>query len=109
MEDGKMKEIWGNVKTGAKSAAKFTAEKTSELAEITKLKYAIHSAKSKLEKCYTELGRLDYDKSKTGDDHADEVCTLIMQIDKHLDDISKLTAEIEEVKAKKAEAEETEE
>ena len=103
MEDGKIKEIWENIQSGAKSAAKYTAEKTSELAEVTKLKYAIHSAKTKLDKCYTELGRLDYDKSKTGDGHEDEMSTLVMQIDKYLDDISKLNAEIEEVKARKDE------
>ncbi len=85
--------FWEDLQKSLTDAAAFTVQKTSELTGIAKLKYNIHAAEGKLERCYSEIGKLFYDTQKTGTEHTDEIATIIMQADKLTSDIESMKAE----------------
>ncbi len=86
--------FWEDLQKGVTDAASFTAKKTSELTGIAKLKYAIHTCEQKLDKCFAEIGRLFYESQKEGTDHASEIATLIMQVEKLTSDLAINNAEL---------------
>ena len=85
--------FWEDLQKSLNDAASFTVQKTTELTGIAKLKYNIHAAEGKLERCYSEIGKLFYDTQKTGTEHTAEIATIIMQADKLNSDIESMKAE----------------
>ena len=73
--------IWDEIQKGAKDAAAFTVKKTEEVTTIAKLKLAIHSETSKLEKCYQEIGELYYEAHRRDADTAAAIAPLILEAD----------------------------
>ena len=90
--------FWEDLQKGVNDVAAFTSKKTTELTGLAKLKYAIHVCEQKLDKCFTEIGRLFYESQKDGADHSAEIATLIMQIDKLTSDLALHNAEIMKLK-----------
>lgn len=86
--------IWDDIQKGVAGAAAYTAKKTAEITDMAKLKYAIHTCEQKLDKCFAEIGRLFYDSQKEGTDHATEIATLIMQVEKLKGDLEISNAEL---------------
>ena len=73
--------FWDEFTKGAKDAAAFTMKKTEEITNLAKLKLAIHSEESKLDKCYGEIGSLYYDFQRKEEDHAAEIAALLLEAD----------------------------
>ena len=87
--------FWDELTKGAKDAAAFTMKKTEELTNLAKLKVAIHTEESKLDKCYSEIGELYYDFQRNEEDHAAEIAALLLEADE-------LNAKLGELKAQLA-------
>ena len=85
MANDTMNDILGKVKDFAKK----TGEKTSEVAELSKLKLNAASISSKVNTLYLELGRLTYDANKKGEENA--------EIAQKIEEIDQLFAELEGV------------
>ncbi len=79
-------------------AVQFTAQKTTELTGMAKIKFNMRSEEGKLEKCYSEIGRLFYTAEKEGKDNSYEISTLIMQADKINSDLADLRKEFAKLK-----------
>ncbi len=90
--------FWDELQRSVSDAVEFTAKKTSELTGTAKLKYSVHTTEQKLDKCFAEIGRLFYESQKEGTDHASEIATLIMQVDKLSDDLAADNAELLKMK-----------
>ena len=73
--------FWDEITKGAKDAAAFTMKKTEEITNLAKVKLAIHSEESKLDKCYSEIGELYYDFQRKEQDHATEIAALLLEAD----------------------------
>ena len=73
--------FWDEFTKGAKDAAAFTMKKTEELTNLAKLKLAIHTEETKLDKCYSEIGSLYYDFQRKEEDHAAEIAALSLEAD----------------------------
>jgi len=86
--------IWEDIQKGVAGAASYTAKKTAEITDMAKLKYAIHTTEQKMDRCFAEIGRLFYESQKEGTDHAAEIATLIMQVEKHQSDLALSNAEL---------------
>ncbi len=85
--------FWDDLQKTLSEATDFTVQKTTELSDLAKLKYNIHSSEKKLDRIYTELGKIYFDIRKNGADRESEAATLVMQADKLIADIARLKAE----------------
>ncbi len=81
-------------KKNVSDVASATAKKTSELTDTAKIKFKIKKIESRLDRCYSEIGRLRYDELKEGADYEIKISTLIMQIDKLRGDLTSANAEL---------------
>lgn len=79
--------FWDDLQKGVSNAASFTAKKTTELTDLARLKYNIYTEETKLERCFTEIGRLFYSSERDGADASAEITSYIMQADKISADI----------------------
>ena len=78
----------------ARSAANAASEKAGEVYEIGKLKLQLSGLNSDLEKAYAQLGRLEYDAKKNGNDNSLLIDACITELDSLHEDIDSLIAEI---------------
>ena len=78
----------------ARSAANAASEKAGEVYEIGKLKLQLSGLNSDLEKTYAQLGRLEYDAKKNGNDNSLLIDACITELDSLHEDIDSLIAEI---------------
>ena len=78
----------------ARSAANAASEKAGEVYEIGKLKLQLAGLNSDLEKAYAQLGRLEYDAKKNGNDNSLLIDACMTELDGLHEDIASLTAEI---------------
>ena len=90
--------FWDDLQKTLSEATDFTVQKTTELSDLAKLKYNIHSSEKKLERVYAELGKIYFDIRKNGADHESEAATLVMQADKLIVDIANMKAESAKLK-----------
>lgn len=86
--------FWDEFTKGAKDAAVFTMKKTEEITNLAKVKLAIHSEQTKLDKCYGEIGELYYDFQRNDEDHAAEIAALLLEADELNTKISALKAQL---------------
>ena len=86
--------FWDDLQKGVSNAASFTAKKTTELTDLAKLKYNIHTEETKLERCFTEIGRLFYSSKRDSTDTSAEITSYIMQADKIRADIASYKQEL---------------
>lgn len=73
--------LWDDITKNFKDVAALTMKKTEDLTNVAKLKLAIHSEESKLDKCYAEIGSLYYDFQRKDNDHAAEIAALLLEAD----------------------------
>ncbi|MBS4785240.1 MAG: zinc ribbon domain-containing protein [Clostridiales bacterium] len=85
----------------AKNMANAASEKAGEVYEIGRLKLQLVSLNGDLEKAYTQLGRLEYDQKKNGNDNSLLITACVSEIDSIHEDIDSLTAEISEATGEK--------
>ena len=85
--------FWDDLQKTLSEATDFTVQKTTELSDLAKLKYNIHSSEKKLDRIYSELGKIYFDIRKNGADRESEAATLVMQADKLICDIANMKAE----------------
>ncbi len=85
--------FWDDLQKTLSEATDFTVQKTTELSDLAKLKYNIHSSEKKLDRVYAELGKIYFDIRKNGADRESEAATLVMQADKLIADIANMKAE----------------
>ena len=86
--------FWDEITKSAKDAAAFTMKKTEEITNLAKVKLAIHSEESKLDKCYSEIGELYYDFQRKEQDHATEIAALLLEADELNTKIAALKAQL---------------
>ncbi len=79
-------------------AAQAAAKKSSELVEITKLNMNINSEEDKIQKQYTQIGKLIYDKFKAGGNIDEEFLASCETIRTHEQNINNLKEKILETK-----------
>ena len=77
----------------ARSAANAASEKAGEVYEIGKLKLQLSGLNSDLEKAYAQLGRLEYDAKKNGNDNSLLIDACITELDSLIAEISAATGE----------------
>ena len=65
----------------AKNMANAASEKAGEVYEIGRLKLQLVSLNGDLEKAYTQLGRLEYDQKKNGNDNSLLITACVSEID----------------------------
>ncbi len=66
-------EFLDQIKQTVTDAASSVAQKSSEMLEVSKIRYAMHDLKGDIKKLYTEIGRLCYDERANGIDHTEEI------------------------------------
>ncbi len=86
--------FWDEITKGAKDAAAFTMKKTEKITSIAKIKLALHSEESKLEKCYSEVGELYYDFQRKGEEHTAEIAALLLEADELNTKVEALKAQL---------------
>lgn len=87
--------------------AKKAADKTKDVARITKLKTEIAAERESIRKNYMELGKMYYEKYK--DDPADNMAQAVSEITVSLELIAAKQAEIDELKAEDVVEDDTDE
>ena len=90
-------EWFEQFKDTVKKTASVAYDKSEQLVEITKLKFAINGIKNETEKLYSELGKLCY-KAAQGDDTKEAGDEIIKAISEKLVALEALEAELMEVK-----------
>ncbi|MBO5196788.1 MAG: zinc ribbon domain-containing protein [Clostridia bacterium] len=86
--------FWDEITKGAKDAAAFTMKKTEEITNLAKVKLALHSEESKLDKCYSEIGELYYDFQRKEVEHAAEIAALLLEADELNTKVDALKAQL---------------
>lgn len=89
-----LEELYGK----AKSAAAVAGQKTGELVELTKLKWAVTEAEKELSAYFEKLGKLTYAAQKTNTDRTAETETVMALIEKQKATIADLYEAIAAVK-----------
>ncbi len=90
--------FWDDLQKTLSEATDFTVQKTTELSDLAKLKYNIHTTEKKLERIYAELGKMYYDTRKNGADHESEFVARVLQAEKLICDIANMKAELSKLK-----------
>ena len=85
-------KIINNITKKANEAASYTAKKAEEITNAAKLRYKLHLAETKLECTFEGIGRLYYSAVMEGDDTAEAISDLMV-------DVTELNSEIKEYKA----------
>ena len=84
--------------------AKNVGEKTGDMVEITKLNSKISSEKSAIEGLKKQIGECCFNKYQEGGIIDEDIVAFCSSIAEHMDTISALQSEIQEIKGKKVEA-----
>lgn len=90
-------EWFEQVKDTVKKTASAAYDKSEQLVEITKLKFAINGVKNEIDKLYTELGKLCY-KAAQGEDTKDAGDEIIKAITEKSEALDSLNSELLQVK-----------
>lgn len=77
-----------------KSAAGIAVEKTEKIIDVSKLKINLSEQERKLSKCFEDLGKLTYNKSKNSDANDEENSKIIAQIDNLYEQIKNINDQI---------------
>lgn len=77
-----------------KSAAGIAVEKTEKIIDVSKLKISLSEQERKLSKCFEDLGKLTYNKSKNSDANDEENSKIIAQIDNLYEQIKNINDQI---------------
>lgn len=91
---------WEDIKTTVGRAANKTMKKAGELADTASLHFKYKTSKAKLSEKFERLGRLTYKQLKTEISHAEEIATLISDIDALREEIKLIKQKIEDAKKK---------
>lgn len=89
---------WDNIKTKVSHTAKKTVKKAGEIADITSLHIKLKSRQSKAKDRFEQLGKLTYKQLKTGVSQAEDIASVITEIDVLRVEIKELKIKIEEAK-----------
>jgi len=84
-----------------KKTAISAAQKTGELVEIGKLKFALSNAKGKIDEKYKDLGQALYTAHKNGSEDAQAIDGIIAEIDALFLELAKLESEMGSLKSQK--------
>ena len=95
---------WKDIKTNVSHAASKTIRVAGELADIAKLNIKVKTLTVKLSGKFEKLGRLTYKQLKVETSYAEEIATIIADIDDIRAEIKETKAKIEEAKAERAAA-----
>ena len=96
---------WNNIKSGVGKAADKTMKKASDIADAAALRIKLRAMNAKLSEKYETLGRLTYKQLKTEISYAEEIASIITQIDELREEIKVLKQKIEDAKKETAKAE----
>ncbi len=91
----KVKAFFADVSVKAQAAAQTAVKKTGEVAESAKQAITLKSEQQKLERLYTEMGKLYYNQ-----ENAEVLAAQVMEIDEQKRVIDELKAQIAESKGK---------
>lgn len=92
---------WEDIKTTVSRAADKTIKKAGELADTASLHFKYKTSKAKLGEKFEKLGRLTYKQLKTEISYAEEIASIITQIDELREEIKVLKQKIEDAKKEK--------
>lgn len=90
--------VFDNIKETISNAAKTAVNKSNELVEATKLKFAISDAENEIKKLYEKMGKGIYDSFKSGEEPSEDLKDTCEQIDKLYESIEELRAKLREYK-----------
>ncbi len=97
---------WNDIKAGVGKAANKTMKKAGEIADSASLKFKLTTQKAKLSDRFERLGRLTYKQLKTETSYAEDIATVISEIDELRESIKEIKAKIEAAKEERARAKE---
>ena len=89
---------WNDIKTGVGRAANKTVRKAGELADTASLHLKLKALNARLCDKFERLGRLTYKQIKTEISHAEEIASVIEDIDHLREEIKLLKEKIEKLK-----------
>ena len=95
---------WNEIKTSVSSAANKTLKVAGELADSAKLNFKLKTLSAKASGKFEKLGRLTYRQLKTDTSYAEEIATVIADIDDIRAQIKDIKAKIEAAKEERAAA-----
>jgi len=81
--------------------ARSAAKKSGDLVEVTKLTMSINTEEGKIEKLYTEMGKIIYEEYKKGNFSSNsikEICTKIEEHENIIKDMKKKINELKKIK-----------
>lgn len=90
--------VFDNIKETISNAAKTAVNKSNELVEATKLKFAISDAEGEIKKLYEKMGKGIYDSFKSGEEPSEDLKDTCAQIDKLYESLDELKAKLREYK-----------
>ncbi len=91
-------DFFDNVKTVVGNTAEVVAKKSSELIEISKIKYSIYDLNSEIKRLTGTLGELVYTCYKANDEANDKIKEICEQIDAKHQEIAELKEQLNNIK-----------
>ena len=93
--------VFEDVVSKAKTAADFAGKKTSELVEISKLRFAAADLQSKINKEYSDLGIIVFNAEKSGEDCKENITAKSTVIEDLYHELTKTNEKIAELRRMK--------
>lgn len=94
-------DFFDNVLNKTKEAIDVVSKKTGEIVSVEKQKFDVTSLKSKLDKDYTELGKLYFKQIEENTELTADVAAIVDEINKKIEAINQLNVDIASAKAKR--------
>jgi len=91
--------FWDDFSVRAKQLFNLTAEKTTELVDVSKLRLELSSAGAEVRKLYEKLGTVVYQQSKSEEASQEVIAEIITEIDNQIEYMNELK---EAIAARKA-------
>lgn len=94
----KLKEQAYKLKDGAVKVTKTVVNKTNNVASQTKIKFAISETQDKIKDIYAEIGKIVYEKYKSGDAVCECMTDKCTKIDSLFDEVVELDKQLADLK-----------
>jgi DNA-directed RNA polymerase subunit RPC12/RpoP len=94
-----LKDKLSTAKDGAEKFAKIAIDKTTNVVDITKLNLAKNEADSKINKLYAKVGEIFYGQYKDGKEFSEDICEIMIEIDKFKEESEELQEQISLLKS----------
>lgn len=94
--------VFENFTKKVADTAKAAARKSSDIVEVTKLNMSVGAEENKIQKAYSEIGKLVYEQYTKGERGNDDVTAYCEKIESYEENIKEIKTKVLELKDKKA-------